>query len=156
MAARSTVEKQWTAHGLECAVLRIDARWTDAGFHRTGYCRISDDHPWFGLNYSDEVPGSPADLDDRSMDDAGMAGMVAAVCGTGEQYACTVEGHIAVHGGLTFAAETPSDDLPKGWWFGFDCAHSGDTPDFWTLDAVRCQVEKMAEQVAAHGMKAAA
>lgn len=28
---------------------------------------------------------------------------------------------VRVHGGLTFA-----DGFHSGWWFGFDCAHSGD------------------------------
>jgi len=28
---------------------------------------------------------------------------------------------VSVHGGLTF-----SDGFRSGWWFGFDCAHSGD------------------------------
>ena len=36
---------------------------------------------------------------------------------------------VEVHGGLTFAEIEPcidhSDD--QGWWFGFDCAHCGDT-----------------------------
>lgn len=37
-----------------------------------------------------------------------------------------------VHGGLTFAE--PDKPCDKGgpddaWWFGFDCAHSGDAPD---------------------------
>lgn len=31
------------------------------------------------------------------------------------------------HGGLTYAQEAAPHEKPDGlWWFGFDCAHSGD------------------------------
>ncbi len=33
-----------------------------------------------------------------------------------------------VHGGLTFAGR--STRFGRGWWLGFDCAHSGDGKDF--------------------------
>jgi hypothetical protein len=34
---------------------------------------------------------------------------------------------VSVHGGLTFAQVEPcAHDDGTGWWFGFDCAHSGD------------------------------
>lgn len=39
--------------------------------------------------------------------------------------------HADVHGGLTFAE--PDEDCGEGgddaYWLGFDCAHSGDSPD---------------------------
>ena len=35
--------------------------------------------------------------------------------------------NVEVHGGLTFAEEEPcAHEDGQGWWFGFDCAHSGD------------------------------
>jgi hypothetical protein len=37
------------------------------------------------------------------------------------------EPNVEVHGGLTFAELEPcAQDDGQGWWFGFDCAHSGD------------------------------
>lgn len=34
---------------------------------------------------------------------------------------------LEVHGGITFAVEEPCiEEDGKGWWFGFDCTHSGD------------------------------
>lgn len=34
---------------------------------------------------------------------------------------------VEVHGGLTFAELEPcAHEDGQGWWFGFDCAHSGD------------------------------
>lgn len=38
---------------------------------------------------------------------------------------------------------------PKGWWFGFDCAHLDDSPLIWTEDRVAGEVERMAAQISA-------
>jgi hypothetical protein len=53
-----------------------------------------------------------------------------------------VEG-LEVHGGVTYGE--PHDAF---YTIGFDCAHGGDTPDRWTLAAVRAETEKLAEQIA--------
>lgn len=144
---RSVIERQWTAHGLDCAVLRLTSSYMD---HRCGYVRVPDDHPWHGLGYADDAPQGPAAYADRTTDDAGMGGMIALLGGQQgvETWARRIEAHVAVHGGLTFAGSAPGD-LPEGWWFGFDCAHLDDTLDVWTEDRVATEVERMAEQVAA-------
>lgn len=147
---RSTVERRWQVHGLDCAVLL-----TDMG-HRCGYCRVPDDHPWRGLGYTDAVPeAEAADYQERSVDDAGMGGMIAALGGAERVdewsrrvgWSRRVEGHIAVHGGLTYAGEGPGDLYGTGWWFGFDCAHPYDSPRQWTEDAVAAETERLAEQL---------
>jgi hypothetical protein len=85
---------------------------------------------------------------------------------------------VNVHGGLTFAAIEPCTEHEdgQGFWFGFDCAHSGDAsydpknlPDhevkfrakypelrtsyrlsehYWTEAEVVSETEKLAEQLA--------
>jgi len=69
-----------------------------------GYVGVSDQHPWHGREYSDDVVSAD------------------------------------VHGGLTFSracahttdeskhiCHVPGPGEPDNvWWFGFDCAHSGD------------------------------
>lgn len=144
--SNSTIERQWTAHGLDCAVLRVSMG------HRCGYVNVPTEHPWHGLGYSDEAPQGPADYTERTTDDAGMGGMIAMLGGEEgvDRWARRVEAHVAVHGGLTFAADG-CGDLPKGWWFGFDCAHSGDVPSHWTEQRVAEETERMAEQIAAVG-----
>lgn len=143
---RSAVERTWQAHGLECAVLIMDMG------HRCGYVRVPDDHPWKGLDYDDKVPEAEAsDFEDRAVDDAGMGGVIAALAGNTDDWSRRVEGHVAVHGGITFAGKQPNEDCAEGWWFGFDCAHLDDTPEQWTLDAVAAETERMAEQIAAAG-----
>lgn len=142
--ARSTIEREWQAHGLDCAVLLMDMG------HRCGYVRVTESHPWFGLDYDAEAPsGSAADLGSRTVDDAGMGGLIATLSGESavDDWSKRIEGHIAIHGGLTYSGKAPGD-LPSGWWFGFDCAHLDDTPEQWTEDAVAAEVERLAEQLA--------
>lgn len=84
---------------------------------------------------------------------------------------------VNVHGGLTFAQVEPcAHEDGTGWWFGFDCAHSGDgsyDPDnlpehqvrlrtkypefnhldsqehYWRQSEVERETEHLAEQLAA-------
>lgn len=144
MSRRSVDERNWEAHGLDCAVLRVKTMGGEG--HRCGYVRVPEDHPWHGLAYCDEAPGEPADYENRSTEDAGMGGALAMLAGNVDEWAKRIEGHVAVHGGLTFSGELVGHD---GWWFGFDCAHLDDTPDRWTLEAVAAETERMAEQIAA-------
>lgn len=144
MARCSTIERTWTVHDLPCAVLLMDMG------HRCGYVSVPEGHPYHGLGYSDQAPNGPADYEDRPIDDAGMGGMIAMLGGAEglDTWANRIEAHIAVHGGLTYTGTHPGD-LPKGWWFGFDCAHADDDASYWTEDRVASEVERMAEQLAA-------
>lgn len=152
---RSTIERIWEAHGLCCAVLRMDVG------HRCGYCQVPDDHPWKGLSYSDVAPeAEAAKYDEKTLDDIGMGGMIALLGGPEEvdKWARRIEAQVDVHGGLTYGGEAPGALEGKGgWWFGFDCAHAGDwsswEPDGipWETDEVAREVERMAAQIAAKG-----
>ena len=59
--------------------------------------------------------------------------------------------NISVHGGLTFSEEklkgAEGAEWWFGWWFGFDCAHWGDTPDKCTLEYCVEQCESLAKQL---------
>lgn len=135
--SRSTVERVWEAHGLVCAVVRMDMG------HRCGYVRVSDAHPWFEQGYTDAVDGRkmPRKANGRPDFQADRD----------FEYEDRIESHVDVHGGLTYAGKAPGDLPETGWWFGFDCAHLDDTPDTWTKHAVSSEVEQMAEQLAAVG-----
>lgn len=129
MKQGARVERAWSAHGLECAALAHTAG------HRCGYVRVPEGHPWFGLGYNDEAP-NPAPLpDDATVDDYGLGASIAVLSGTVTDFSKRIEGQVQVHGGVTFAASSVHDDLPEGWWFGFDCAHSGDKKDPSLMDA---------------------
>ena len=76
-----------------------------------GYVAVAKGHPLYGVGYGDgEWPDTP-------------------------------EGRFSVHGGLTYSSgcrghicHVPEPGEPDDvWWFGFDCAHSGDW--HWTSAA---------------------
>lgn len=115
-------KKQWRdeATGLPCLIVRNRLGAL------CGYVGVTKDHPWHGKDYGQCVDPS-RHRDHEGGDD-------------GWHYACTPEGTVEVHGGLTFAAgcghgEDESEGIchvPEAgepddvWWFGFDCSHSGD------------------------------
>jgi hypothetical protein len=146
--SRSTIEREWEAHGLRCAVLMVELGYGPG--HRCGYVMVPEGHPFHGLGYSDEAPNGTADYTDRDVDDAGMGGMIALLGGekSVDEWAQRVEAHIAVHGGLTYSGKAPGDVQGDGWWFGFDCAHAGDEPSWWTEDRVAEEADRVAEQLA--------
>jgi hypothetical protein len=50
----------------------------------------------------------------------------------GVSYTHEIFEHIDVHGGLTYGDEGDGEFRPEGtYWFGFDCAHSGDLSPYW-------------------------
>lgn len=92
----------------------------------------------------------------------------------GDDYSASPEGTLEVHGGITYSnkcaghiCHVPEPGEPDDvWWFGFDCAHSGDfCPSFGRMMPgilqtrfhesykdiayVRAEVEKLAKQLAA-------
>jgi hypothetical protein len=106
---------QWIdpATGLDCLIVR------NGSGALCGYVGVPPEHLWHGKGYSDCLdPG----------------------CTEEWCYEHSPEALARVHGGLTFArrcAETtdeskhichvPAPGRPADvWWFGFDCAHSGD------------------------------
>lgn len=101
--------------GLPCLAVR------GPGGHWCGYVGVSEGHPWFGLGYSECREGCESCWGVHSPD-----------------------GQTDVHGGLTFADFCAEKDPEHGichvtepgapervWWFGFDCAHSGDLSPKW-------------------------
>lgn len=100
--------KDWEAHGLKCAIRRV----RDAG-HLCGYVGIPKEHPLHGVGYYDECPAlEPLREQVRyAPNDEGISPEMA----------------LEVHGGITYSDNHVAGGKPDGlWWFGFDCAHSGD------------------------------
>lgn len=105
---------QWVdpTTGLDCLIVR------NGGGALCGYVGLPAGHPWHGKDYSECLTR----------------------CGEDWCYEHSPEAAVRVHGGLTFAdACANTADESRGichvplpgrphdvWWFGFDCAHSGD------------------------------
>ena len=59
-------------------------------------------------------------------------------------------GLVSVYGGITFSGSGKEllGLLPKGyWWFGFDTMHSSSQRGEWTLEMIKKEVLKLAEQL---------
>ena len=117
-------EKQFTAHGLNCLIVRHPSMK-----HWCGYVAVSSEHPLFGVTYNDGVK-PPAELLTREFD-IDRVGAINVFCATRRdeplEDICDLCLLTDVHGGLTWSAERLPQGKPDGrWWFGFDCSHAGD------------------------------
>lgn len=118
--------KQWTdaATGYECVLAR------GPGGHLCGYVGIPAGHPWHSKDYNATVD-VPDSVRDRPID-IDKIGVINLFCATvkGDDIAAgrlDIVLAIDVHGGLTYARDkAPGAEKDGRWWFGFDCAHSGD------------------------------
>jgi hypothetical protein len=124
------LESDFTSpEGYRCVVLALDHG------HRCGYVAIPRGHVLFGIEHGDDLPDHIAFITDTIMEDADvshrgpMAVFMAALTGNTRRLDIVID----VHGSLTYSAG--KDNYPvltdaDVWWFGFDCAHSGDGKDF--------------------------
>jgi hypothetical protein len=149
---REPDKKQWqdAETGLPCLAVR------GPGGHWCGYVGVSPEHPWHGKGYSESKTAPCTDECADREDDW--------------HFACTPEGIIEVHGGLTFAnsCDHIADEsagichLPEPgesdnvWWFGFDCAHCDDlspkyearSPEPWRENNVYRALPYVEQQIA--------
>lgn len=147
------------ASGLTCALRR------GPGGHWCGYVAIPEGHPWHGKGYDDTVK-VPQSIIDRPVD-VDKVGVINLFCAAGSADAMA-DGWVPIvlavdaHGGLTYASDHEPCGKPDGrWWFGFDCAHSGDfcpkfeelsaRPDdvYRDMDYVKAECESLARQLSA-------
>jgi hypothetical protein len=135
--------KQWSAHGLRCAV------WlTDMG-HYCGYVGVASEHPLYGKEYSDHIPGLSKKewAKDKPIGDRGVVTLFLAA---GDSDEVELDLYFDVHGSLTYSGQGgkyPTDETDL-WFFGFDCAHCDDTPQIWNEKKVTDETEKLAAQLA--------
>ncbi len=125
---------EWSRAGLPCLMLRNrSGAWC-------GYVAVPPGHPLHGLAYGDESPVLGAMLEARKGkplgSEPGMGVMLAVLTGNAR---ATPELAFEVHGGITFARAsggswTHPEAAPDAWWFGFDCAHSGDADPLGRYD----------------------
>ncbi len=98
-------------HGLPCCILRMP--WGSL----CGYVGLPPGHPAYGFSY--DTYSVELDELEKIQDTKEFCRIARLV------------NDIFVHGGLTFARQGKENDF---WWFGFDCAHSGDIYKLSRLD----------------------
>ena len=148
MSDEWTVERRWTTQaGLDGLVVRRDTpafgSWP-ATVSRCGYVALPPEHPWHGIKTDGEVRERLREtLYGATIDDLGVIPFLLAAV-SGDVVARTLAMQVNVHGGLTFAGHLKVD--PDPWRIGFDCAHAGDSDDYWTEERVAEEVERLADQ----------
>jgi hypothetical protein len=93
-----------------------------------GYVGVPADHALHGKGYSHKIK-APEGWAERegSIDDVGVINVFCADADEIRIGVVPVDLCVRCHGGLTYAGEGWWDgDDRATWWFGFDCAHSGD------------------------------
>ena len=108
--------------------------------HRCGYVAVPEGHVLYGVNYGDNLPEAVAFVTAEIMQNADISHrgvfpvFIAALSGNINRLDVVID----VHGSLTYSesgvGNYPVPSTEKVWWFGFDCAHSGDGKDFSIMD----------------------
>lgn len=149
--ARYTVESSWiTDAGLPAVII------IGSGGARCGYVAVPETSPLFGVKYNAQIPQITKEMTEQAtLGTKSPLLAFTASCGADDADSLrrSLDIVIDVHGGLTYSGT--SDGYPvklsePGWWFGYDCAHSGDThtggQSNWYC---RKQCEDLAKQLAA-------
>lgn len=129
----SILQKEWkTKSGHDAKVIWVN------NSHRCGYVRIPEDHPLFGIDYSDDVIDCHDYLKDKEV---GKRSPISIFCAAGRDL------HDAAilfdcHGGITFSGKLGHDGKDQeGFWYGYDCAHSGDLTQYMIEHREWCMSE---------------
>ncbi len=123
MNERYIVERQFNHKGYECVVVLQRAG------HRCGYVGIPAEHPLYGKKYDDYLEIKKSDMIDRKV--SGIFPLLGACLDEDERI--RIEAYFQCHGGITYFGGGENSKYPiksNLWWFGFDCGHAGDKPDF--------------------------
>ncbi len=148
--------EEFTSFGLDCVLCRGPVQsWC-------GYVRVDKSHLLFGVSYGDKVDALGDMLEQRKQQPIGeapsFAVLLAPFTGTLEP---TPDAVFQVHGGLTYSGKKAGGGTGReGWWFGFDCSHSGDlspglskyhpagpNKTYRTIDYARKECERLAAQL---------
>lgn len=117
------VEEQFKHLGLDCVVVMQSAG------HRCGYVGVQMGHPLYGKDYTDYLDITKDEIADKEI--RGTFALIGAILDKDKRV--KIEAYFDVHGGITYANGGIGSTYPiesNRWWFGFDCAHFDDAPDF--------------------------
>lgn len=150
----SEVKKEWkTKAGLNAVCLFVNDS------HHCGYVEVPKGHPLHGVDYSGESDSLCVDGNEPCGKRSPIALFILA---SKDSIPRSPEAAFDAHGGITFAGGSekyPVESDREGWWFGFDCAHLGDTclgrdafefesdSTFKDVSYVEAECESLAEQI---------
>lgn len=119
------ISKEFIYKGYNCFVVEISSG------HRCGYVEIPKDSLFFNKRYNEQLPISKNIIGDEPM---GKRSYIDLFCNSMSDSDNIQAGFIFnVHGGITYT-ESYLFDKNDSWFYGFDCAHSGDAKDISIMD----------------------
>jgi hypothetical protein len=104
--------------GYQCQILRRCKKTEYRMIYLCGYVKIPENHPFYNLEYSDKLISEC----NRKISIKGISYFI---CNDYYDYE-SPSSLLEIHGGITFSQFSRDDFLPDGFWYGFDCGHSGD------------------------------
>lgn len=143
------IEKDWTTEaGFRAVVIMV------RDSHRCGYVGVPASHPLFGADYSQPHPALTPPAESEPI---GKRSMIAVFCAAGDGNRLSAPDlAFDVHGSVTYSGKSERYPVPSDlWWFGFDCAHSGDCSQggsdgvLRSLDYCISECESLASQIVA-------
>lgn len=148
-----TVVKEWaTSAGYNAAVLLVN------NSHHCGYVEVPQGHPLHSIHYRDTPAGLQQFKEQIESSPFGKRGVIDVFLYAlgGQEVSLSVL--IDVHGSITYSGGYDNYPVPsdgKGWWFGFDCNHAGDSIGIQTAEYVEQECESLAKQLLDIGKKLA-
>jgi hypothetical protein len=112
--------------------------------HNCGYVGIPENHPLYGKDYSQHCDVLIPLRNKIKNESIGKRGIIPIFCWDGES--ASIQIIFNVHGGVTFSG-THKLVKSKLWWIGYDCGHSGDTPEKCDLKYCIKECESLAKQL---------
>lgn len=114
----------------------------DSAGHLCGYVGLDKDHPLFEKRYSERIT-KPTNFNERKVATVNFLHIL--IHETGPQDGlCEIAIYFEVHGGITFANFRENGET---WFFGFDCAHAGDTREMCNEEYVKKECAELAKQL---------
>ena len=141
---RHEVEFDEIVEGLRCVGIL-----TSLG-HRCGYVGIDKTHPFYNLNYYDQIPKEFLYLYEEAKEEPiGKRGIMDLFCHNSENP--KIGFLFDVHGGITFTGSSekgyPVEIQEPLWFFGFDCIHYDDVENPKSKGYVRNECKSLAKQL---------
>ena len=140
------VDKDYIYNGLRCVIISVD--WGQK--HHCGYVGVSKDLILYGIKYDEEaeILQNPILLETLKKSTPDRRGILSYAFWEGEKIQLQIL--FNVHGSLTFSDGGDKLNYPiesNLWWFGFDCAHAGDTKDICNLDYCVAECNSLVDQI---------
>ncbi len=120
--------------------------------YRCGYVAVPVNHPLHGKKHDAPLLELAEMWTSVLTGTTGKRGAIPLLCFKPDEPP-TLEVLIDVHGSITYSADHAGGDKSPSvdWWFGFDCAHDGDTLETCDTAYVQDECERLAVQLVEAG-----